>query len=169
MSETEKLVFRVHIEGTIEDVWREITKTDEAQQCMFNAWLHTDGLEPGGKVRMRTASGKYTSVVGEILEFDPPHRYAHTFRFTNYDDPPCTMTYELKQVEGGVEFTLTADGVPVGTKTGKQVKQGGKMIVDTLKAVVETGRPPLFTRMLYRVFAVLEPLSPARCKTEHWP
>lgn len=169
MAENEKAVFNIFIKGSIEDVWREITKTDEVQKCMFNMQLHTDGLKPGGKIRMRTPDGKYTGVVGEVLEFDPPNRYAHTFKFTQYNDPPCTVAYELKKVEGGVDFTLIVDDMPVGTKTAKQMKQGGNMIVKTLKAVVETGRPSLGIRMLYGVFKLTTPLTPKKCLSENWP
>ena len=76
--------------------------------------------------------------------------------------------YDLKEVEGGVEFTLTADDLPVGTKTEKQMKQGGGMIVKTLKAIVENGRPALATRALYRVFSLLEFTTPEKCSSLHW-
>jgi uncharacterized protein YndB with AHSA1/START domain len=168
MAETERAVFKVHIRGSIEDVWREITKTDEVQGAMFNMRLHTDGLKPGGRVRMRTKNGKYTGVVGEVLEFDPPHRYAHTFRFTQHDDPPCKIIYELKEVEGGVEFSLIAEDIPAGTKTAKNMKQGGEMIVKTLKAIVETGKPPLGVRAMYVAFKLMEPFSPKKTLSSHW-
>ena len=147
----------------------EITKTDEPQECMFNMFLHTSGLRVGAPIRMRTKSRRYTGVVGDVLEWDPPRRYAHTFRFTNYDDPPCKVIYELKPVEGGLEFTLILEDIPSGTKTAKQMVQGGKMIVNTLKSVVETGRPSFGTRMLYRMFALLEWTSPKSTRTEKWP
>jgi uncharacterized protein YndB with AHSA1/START domain len=163
-------VFKVFIRGSIEAVWREITKTDEVQACMFNMRLHTPGLRPGAPMQMRTKNGKYTGVVGEVLEYDPPHRYAHTFRFTNYDDPPCKVIYELKEVAGGVEFTMILEDVPSGTKTAKQMLSGGKMIVNTLKSVVETGRPSAGIRFLYGLFAILEPLvSAKRTRAENWP
>lgn len=164
-----KAVFKVFIRGTIEAVWREITKTGDPQGCMFNTQLHTNGLRPGGQMRMRTKNGKYTVVAGEVLEFDPPHRYAHTFRFTQYDDPPCKVIYDLKEVEGGVDFTLTIDDMPAGTKTAKQMSQGGSWIVNTLKRIVETGRPSFGIRILYRLFRALEFLSPKRTRTENWP
>lgn len=169
MAETERAVFQVFIKGSIQDVWREITRTDRPQKCMFNMQLHTTGLKPGAPMRMRTRSGKYTGVIGEVLEFDPPHRYSHTFRFTNYDDPPCKVTYELKPVSGGVEFTLIIDDMPAGTKTAKQMKQGGTMIVNTLKRVVETGKPSVGIRVLYVLFKLMEPLSPKRTRSENWP
>jgi uncharacterized protein YndB with AHSA1/START domain len=165
----DKAIFKVFIKGPIQAVWRELTKTDELQACMFNMRLETDGLRPGGQMRMRSASGKYTGVVGEILEFKPPYRYVHTFRFTQYDDPPCVVTHELKEVEGGVEYTLTHENLAPGTRTAKQAQQGAGLICKTLKAVVEKGRPTFGVRMLYRLIRLLEPLTPARCRSEHWP
>jgi uncharacterized protein YndB with AHSA1/START domain len=169
MGEPEKAVFKVFIRGPIDAVWREITKTDEVQACMFNMRLATNGLRPGGQIRMRTANGKHTPVVGEVLEFDPPHRYVHTFRFTQFDDPPCTVIHELREVAGGVEYTLTHENLAAGTKTAKQMNQGAGLITRTLKSVVETGRPPLGVRVLYRLFKVLGWLTPARCRSENWP
>ena len=169
MAETERFVNKIVINASIEEVWQEITKTDEVQGAMFNMQLHTDGLAPGGKVRMRSKNGKWTGVVGEVLEYDPPRRYAHTFKFTQYDDPPCTVIYDLKEVEGGIEFTLTSENVPVGTKSAKEMRRGGDMIVKTLKAIIETGKPPLGIRILFVLFKVLEPFTPARSRSEHWP
>ena len=40
-------VFRIVIQADIQRVWRELTKTDEAQGAVFNAWLHTTALAPG--------------------------------------------------------------------------------------------------------------------------
>jgi uncharacterized protein YndB with AHSA1/START domain len=168
-SPTTSAVYKVVIRGTIEAVWREITKTDSVQQAMFNMRLHTTGLRPGAPIRVRTKSGRYTPIVGEVLEYDPPVRYAHTFRFTQYDDPPCKVIYELREVPEGVEFTLRVEDVPAGTKTAKQMMQGNQLIVNTLKAVIETGRPSFGVRILYRLFRVLEPLSPKKTRTENWP
>lgn len=126
-------------------------------------------LEPGSKLAMRTPDGKYTGVVGEILEFRPPHRFSYTFRFTNFDDPPCKVSYDLEELAEGVQFTLTIEDLTPGTKTAKQMLQGGKLIVNTLRSVIETGRPSLGTRALYTMFKVMQPFSPKRCKSENWP
>lgn len=166
---TNRAIYKVRIRGRIEDVWHEITKTDEAQGCMFNMWLHTPGLKLGAPIRMRGKNGKYTGVVGEVLEFDPPHRYAHTFRFTSFDDPPCKVIFDLEQCGSEVEFTLTIEDIPVGTKTEKQMKQGSQMIVNTLKSIIETGRPSFGTRLLFVLFRCLEPLTPKRSRSENWP
>jgi uncharacterized protein YndB with AHSA1/START domain len=162
-------IFRIVINADIKRVWRELTKTDEAQGAVFNAWLHTTGLVPGGRMQMRTGSGKHVLVVGEVLEVDPPHRFVHSHRFTQYDDPVCHVTYELKPVAAGVEVTMRVSGMPAGTRTAKSMQQGGDMMLKTLKAIAETGRPPLPTRLMYTAFALLEFVLPKRTRSEHWP
>lgn len=165
----EKLMFQIVINGRIEDVWREITRTDAPQRCFFNAMMHTTGLKVGGKVQMRTKSGRYTLVFGDILEFDPPRRYALTFRFTQYDDPPCKVIHELREVPGGVEYTLTVEDVAAGSKTAKDMTAGGKVIVEKLKRIVETGQVSLGTRLLYKMFGMMEFVLPKKCRSENWP
>ena len=64
--------FRVEIRGSIEDVWQEITRTDAPIAAFFNSRMEVGRLAAGSRLAMRTADGKYTGVVGEILEYDPP-------------------------------------------------------------------------------------------------
>jgi len=164
-----RAVFRVHINGTIDAVWREITRTDAPIPAFFNSRMHVGTLAAGSKLAMRTPDGRYTGVVGEILEFDPPRRFAHSFRFTNFDDPACKVIYDLEETDGGVRFTLTIEDLPVGTKTAKQMIQGGTLIANTLKAVIETGRPTFGTRMLFVLFKLMTPMTPKKCRSENWP
>jgi uncharacterized protein YndB with AHSA1/START domain len=168
-TDTKRLVSRVVINGRIEDVWREITKTDAPQLAFFGAQMHYRSLSAGSPVQMRTPDNKFTSVVGEILEVNAPTRFAHTLRFTAYDEPFCKVTYELKEVAGGVEFTLISEDVPAGSKTLKDMTRGGDFIVATLKQIIETGRPSLGTRALYVLFGLLAFTTPAQCKSINWP
>ncbi len=166
-----KGVFRVLIRASIHDVWKEITRTDAPIACFFNNRMHigAGGLQPGTKIAMRTGDGRWTGVVGEILHCMPPTRFSHTFRFTNMDEPPCVVTYELREVDGQTEFTLLISDVLEGSKTQKQMTQGAVMIVNTLKSVMETGKPSLGVRMLYVLFKVLAPINPKKCRSEYWP
>ncbi|KWV90355.1 SRPBCC domain-containing protein [Erythrobacter sp. YT30] len=171
MSErAEKAIYKVFIAAPVETVWRELVKTDEVLPFFFGAVCKTTGkLTIGAPMAMETPNGKYRSVVGTVLDFDPPRRYSHTFKFTGYDDPPCTVTYELQPVDGGTEFSLITTNVPAGTKTEKGMAQGGKMIVETLKSVVETGQPKLGTRLLLGVMGLFQPLTPKQSRSENWP
>ncbi len=169
MSEFTKQVTRVVIKADIQTVWDALTKRGEVLPHFFGNVMHAPKLAPGAPIQMRSPNNKYVGVVGEILECDPPHRFSHTFRFTNFDDPPCVVTYELKEVEGGTEFTLIADKIPSGTKTEKQMGQGGPFITDVLKSVIETGRPSFGKRMILTIIKLSAPLAPAKCKIENWP
>jgi hypothetical protein len=64
---------------------------------------------------------------------------------------------------------LTATDRPLGTKTEKEMRGGGPFILDNLKAIVEKGRPPFMTRLMYAAFGALEFVLPRRTKSEHWP
>lgn len=161
-------VFKILINAPIEDIWKEITRSDDVIPCFFNMRMHAGDFTPGTTLTMRTKNGKYVGVIGKVLEFSPPHRFAHTFKFTQLDDPECKVIYDLRQLPSGVEFTLTIQDLVPGTKTAKQMTQGGTMIVKTLKSVMETGRPSLGIRALYVLFKVMEPLTPKKCRAEHW-
>jgi len=170
MSESErKAVYRVKIRGTVDDVWRELTRTDRPQYAMFNSVMHFNALAAGGQLRMRSPNGKYTGVAGRFVEVTRPVLLSHTLRFTNYDDPECTIVYDLKEIPEGVELTLTVEDLPTGTKSEKQLKQGGPFIVKNLKAVVETGRPTLGARLLFVLFKLLAPFNPESTRSENWP
>ena len=169
MSETSKIVNRVVIHATIEEVWEALTKEGEVLPFFFNSVLHTTTLAPGAPVRMRSKDGKYTGVVGEVLELDPPHRYVMTFKFTNFDDPVCKVTHELKEVEEGVEYTLTSEEIAAGSRTEKQMKQGGSFITKTLKGLVENGKPPLGSRFILLMISMFSFMTPSRSRSEHWP
>ncbi len=163
-------VFKIFIQADIQRVWRELTKTGEAQGAVFNAWLHTrGGLVPGAAMQMQTGTGKHVLVVGEVVACEPPHRFVHTHRFTQHEDPVCQVSYELKPVGSGVEVTLRVIGLPEGTPTAKSMRSGGTMILNSLKAIAETGRPSLGTRLMYWMFDHMEFMLPARTRSEHWP
>lgn len=169
MPEKSKQVHRININAPIQEVWDALTKEGEVLPFFFNSVLHTTTLAPGAPMRMRSANGKYTGVVGEVLELEPPHRYVTTFKFTNFDDPPCKVTHELKEIEGGTEYTLISEEIPAGTKTEKQMVQGGAFITKTLKAYVETGKPPFSSSLILKMIGLFEFTTPSKCLTEHWP
>lgn len=169
MGETAKRIYRIVIDGSQEAIFRELTSTDRTLPAIFNSRMHTTGLRRGGRMQMRTVSGDHTIVDAEILEYDPPHRFSHTHRFTQLDDPLCRVTYELKPVPGGIEVTLTVDDLPLDTGTSKRMEFGGNFILGNLKSIVETGRAPLQARLMYAIFGAMEFVLPRRTLAERWP
>ncbi len=168
---TRTLVNRIVIRASMQDVWDELTTPGQPMPFFFNSVLHTpghDGLDVGVPMRMRTQDEKYTAVVGEIVEFDPPRRYVTTFRFTQLDDPWCKVVYELKEVDDGTEFTLTVDELPTGTKTEKWMSQGADYILKTLKAVAEDEPLPFKSKFILCMCKLTAWMTPKRCRSEHW-
>jgi hypothetical protein len=169
MNATTKAVFRIVINSSIDAVWRELTKQGEPQAAVFNAWLHAQALQVGQKMQMTTKGRSHVMVVGTITAFDPPTKFAHTFRFTQMNDPECEVIYELKQLSAGVECTLTVDRMPVGTKTAKEMQAGGDRILALLKSVVETGKVPFGTRLMYAMMDKMLFVLPKSVRAENWP
>lgn len=162
-------VFRIQIQAPPERVWRELTKTDEAQGAVYNAWLVTTLLGEGAPLQMRTGTGKNVIVDGHVLVHRPFTHFAHTHRFTQYDDAPCEVHYLLAEKDGGTEVTLRIKGCPEGTRTAKDMQGGGMFILNNLQRLAE-GRPlSLGVRMMYAAMGAMEFVLPKRCRTEHWP
>lgn len=164
-----KQVYRITINAPIARVWDALTRTGEPLPFFFGSVMHTTTLGPGAPIRMRTPDGKFTGVVGDVLEFDPPHRFSHTFKFTSLDDAPCKVTYELEETGGAVQFTLTSEQIPAGSKSEKYMKQGSEFIGATLKALCETGSPTLKQRMMLAMMSATAFTTPKRSRSEHWP
>ncbi len=168
-AQSDKSYFRVTIRAPIHKVWAELTRTDSVLPFFFNGVCKTPGLAVNAPIRMQSKDGRYTSVVGEVLEFEPPYRYAHTFKFTNLDDPPCIVRYVLKETDEGTEFTLINENVPAGSKTEKYMTSGGTFITQNLKSLIETGKPTFGGRLLLLMIGLSAPFTPKQCRSENWP
>lgn len=166
---SQKQVHQIFINAPIQKVWDALTAEGEVLPFFFNSVLHTTTLAPGAPVRMRTKDEKYTGVVGEVLELNAPYLYSMTFKFTNFDDPTCKVTHNLEEKDGGTQYTLTSEKFTPGSKTQKQMKQGGDFIAKTLKGCVETGKPPFSSKLLLTMIGMFSIFTPKKCKTEYWP
>ncbi|GAB4525990.1 MAG: hypothetical protein Kow00133_14780 [Amphiplicatus sp.] len=166
----ERAVYSTIIKAPIEKVWSELVDTASPRPFFFNAKCETpDGMKAGAPYRMITRDGKFVSVVGEILEFEPPYRFVQSFRFTNMDEGPCKVTYTLKETPEGVEFSLITENVPAGTKMEKSMAQGGPFIVENLKSWCERGKPTFAGGLMLAMFGLMAPLTPKVMRAENWP
>jgi uncharacterized protein YndB with AHSA1/START domain len=168
---SEKQVYRIVINAPIETVWNTLVKTDEALPFFFGSVCRTTGpaLGAGQPYAMRSPDGKFTSVVGQVLEFNPPFLYKHTLQFTNNDDPACTVSYVLKEVPGGTEFSLITENVPTGTKMEKGMVQSTNYILRNVKSVAETGKATFGGSLMLAMISLMTPMMPRQCRSEHWP
>lgn len=70
-------VVSIHIGVPVQRVWDEITKTGRIQRALYNTVLESD-LQPGSPLRYYSPDRKRVFVVGEVVEVDPPRKFAHT-------------------------------------------------------------------------------------------
>jgi uncharacterized protein YndB with AHSA1/START domain len=165
-----KSITRTQINAPIETVWATLVATNKPLPFFFGAICQTkDALTPGARMRMVHPNGKVAMVAGEVLAFDPPHLYSHTFQMTNIDEPPCVITYELREKDGGTEFDLIIDKAIVGSKLLKEATGGQGYISKNLKALAETGRPAFSGRMVGLLSPVFGMLAKEKQRIEHWP
>lgn len=163
-------ISKTHIAAPVETVWSILVKTDEALPFFFGAICDTkDGLNEGARMRMVHPNRKIAMVVGEVLRFEPPHLYSHTFQMTNIDEPPCTVTYQLTEANGGTDFELVIDGAVPGSKLEKEMLSAQSFIGGNLKALAETGRPAFSGRMVGLLSPLFGMLAKKSQRIENWP
>ena len=165
-------VLTIDIQAPIERVWREITKTGAIQRFANNTVMEaspasTSALTPGSKLRFYSPSRKRVFVVGEVVQVDPPRRFAHTWKFTMSPDEPTLVTWELAEVGGRCRVTLTHSRWTDSAKMYGKVGNTWKEILRLLKLELETGDIDRKTKMVYAMFGILEFMLPKTTSVEH--
>ena len=162
---------RTFIKAPIETVWSTLVATDKPLPFFFGGVCDVEGgvQQVGKPMRMLHPNRKIAMVVGEVLAFDPPHRYAHTFQMTNIDEPPCTVIYELTEADGGTHFDLIIENAVVGSKLLKEMTGAQKFISSNIKSLVETGKPAFSGRMVGLLSPMVALFSKQSQRIENWP
>lgn len=166
----DKSMNRTLIKAPIETVWSTLVATDRPLPFFFGGVCDTkDGLKPGAKMRMVHPNGKIAMVVGDVLAFEPPHLYSHTFQMTNLDDPPCTVTYKLTEVDEGTQFDLIIENAIAGSKLLKEMEGAQGFIANNLKAMAETGKPAFSGKLVGLLSPLFGMLAKKQQAIENWP
>lgn len=162
----EDVVFSIDIDATVEAAWHELTKVGEVQYPMFNAVLETD-WSPGSPMYYYKPDRSRIFVVGKVVEVDPPKRFVHTYRFTDLDESDSLVTWDFEQIPTGVRVTVTHGQWTDQDKTHKRVGRGWKMILKTVKAVLEDRKPPFMVRAMYGMMGALDFMNPPKSLSEN--
>ncbi len=158
-------VLSIDIHVPVQQVWHEITKTGSIQRPLYNCVLETE-LRPGSRLRYYSPNKKRVFVVGEVVEVDPPRKFAHTYHFVQNGKEPATLvTWELSEIPNGCRVTLTHAGFTSVHKGADKQKAGWLEILGLLKSELETGTIPMRTRLLYSVMGFTMWMLPKSTKT----
>lgn len=161
-------VISIHIGVPRERVWDAITRTGEVQRALYNTVLETE-LRPGARLRYYSPDRKRVFIIGEVVEVEPPHRFAHTYWFTTWKSgPPTLVTWELEEEgEVGCRVTVTHSGWTEEHEQPEKTGAGWKQILELLKSELETGDIPTGTKLLYRMMGWFMFAMPKRTKAEY--
>src|SRR5882757_8039493 len=114
-----KFVYVIYIASATEKVW----------QVGSHYVVDKDGVPPFDK--------------GIVLECDPPRRLSYTWH-PQYEpflhEPHSRVTFELVQLEGQVQLTVTHDEFDEGSKVFESISGGWPRVLSSLKSWLETGR-----------------------------
>ena len=159
-------VLSIDINVPVDKVWHEITKTGAIQRA-FNNTVLEGALKPGTKLRYYSPSKKRVFVIGEVMEFVPPKKFVHTWKFTMGPDDFFTLvTWELSYVGNATRVKLTHSRWSDEAKSYKNVSKTWAEILRLLKLDLETGDIDLKTKLMYGMFGALEFMLPKSTSVE---
>jgi uncharacterized protein YndB with AHSA1/START domain len=135
----------VYITATAEQVWEAITNPEWTRQWYFDTSVDSSWQVATPVVYRR---GDATLFDGTVLEVDAPSLLVTTFAAKFHPEArherPSRMTWRLVSLDDDVKLSVTYDDIDAGSATETLVKDGLSHPLNTLKAILETGRrPPL--------------------------
>jgi len=130
-----------HIDAPIEAVWAAITTPSQIKQWFFGVDTKSDWKVGSRLVHTGEYQGKPYVDKGEIIEFEPPRRLAHT-HWRDVSGTPDdaehyqVVVWELAETDGGTDLTITERNLP-SEDAAATSEQAWKAALGSLKALLE--------------------------------
>lgn len=153
------------VKARIQAVWNELTRLDDRQRFYFDSVVKGE-LKPGAPFKYVSPNGKYLFITGETIEVDVMKRWVQNFRFAHLKDRPTRVIWDLKETPNGTQVAVTHTGFEGETETYKMTQKGWPHILGNLKAVMERGKLPVSTRLMYGLMKVFMPFQFKRNEEE---
>ncbi len=134
--------YRSYIKATPDRVWQALIDPNFTRRY-FHGTSFAEPPELGGNYRTVTSDGQ-PAIEGTIEEFDPPHRFVHTWRML-YDpalaaEPASRVEWTIAAVGDGLtQVDLVHGELARSPLTWASVRHGWTWILDGLKTLLETG------------------------------
>ena len=148
-----KQVYVVYINTTKEKLWEAITSPKFTEQYFFHTRVNSDFKKGSDLSYLMTGKdgNDAVPVKGKIIEADPPNKLVHSFQHTgnhtgsgDYSEP-SRVVYEIEEMGELVKLTLTHNDFKGDKETYESVGGGWPMIINSLKSLLETGKPLEFS------------------------
>lgn len=137
----DRFVYVTYIRTTPEKLWEALTRPEFTRQYWGGFWADTT-WELGSAWRLTSPDGKIHDV-GEVLEFDPPRRFAVSWLHQMNEDLKAEgasrASFELEPHGEAVKLTVIHEIDQTGSKLIEAVSTGWPAILSSLKSLLETG------------------------------
>ncbi len=135
-------VYEVEVAAPAAAAWKALTEPDTVRRYYYGTYPRTT-WEVGSPIEFVDDDGD-AQIVGEVLEFEPPVRLAHTFIATWYGerDDQGSLHWEVVPTERGCRVVLIHRGARADTREGSETADGSLEIIEALKAVLEEDARP---------------------------
>lgn len=135
---TDDRVYEVEVAATPAAAWAALTDPDTVRRYYYGTAPRTT-WEVGAPIEFVDDDGA-AQIVGEVLEFEPPRRLAHTFIATWYGDrdDQGSLHWEVAPSGTGCRITLIHRGAQAQTREGSETADGSRHIIDSLKELLES-------------------------------
>jgi uncharacterized protein YndB with AHSA1/START domain len=120
-------IFRIEVAATPEATWRALTEPETVRRYYFDTTPRTT-WEVGSTIDYVGDDGE-VAMTGEVLAFDPPRSFRHTFvpLWSGEADDQGTLEWTIEPIEGGSRVTLVHAG-----GSGQETLEGSQQLVDAL-------------------------------------
>jgi uncharacterized protein YndB with AHSA1/START domain len=126
-------IYRVEVTASAETAWAALIEPDTVRRYYYGTVPRTT-WEVGSPVEFVDDDGD-VQIRGEVLEFDPPRRLAHTFVATWYgqDDDQGSLHWEVEPTDAGARITLVHRGARADSREGSETADGSREIIEALR------------------------------------
>jgi uncharacterized protein YndB with AHSA1/START domain len=136
-------IYVVYIRTTPERLWSALISPDDTRHYSGGRFEST--WQPGEAYRTYLDDDS-TLFEGTVLEANPRRRLVYTFHYVGADDArrehPSRVTWQIEQIGYVCKLTVVHDSFAAGERhTYDRVGSGWPIILSSLKAYLETGRP----------------------------
>jgi len=150
-------IHEIYIKATAEAIWDAVTSPEWTAKYGYRGFAEID-KQAGGKYRQKAnqqmqAMGLPETIIdGEVVEYRPPHKLVHSFRFLFTEEQKAEgftrVTWEIEPTgHGFCRLTVTheLEGAPImaAATSSKFDERGGggwAWILSDLKSLLETGK-----------------------------
>lgn len=125
--------YEVEVTASPGAAWHALTDPDTVKRYYYGTSPRTT-WEVGSVIDFVDDAGD-VQLTGEVLEFDPPRRLAHTFIATWYGDrdDQGSLHWEVAPTAAGARITLVHRGARAESREGSETSGGSREIIEALR------------------------------------